>query len=130
MRTLNQLNSRERDKFIATFNTAQFVFKREVPKNGIYWYEDYLHGLFLMPRYVLRWPLEHLQHFADANCRDLVQRNAIELHQVPVFTPHSEYNLTLVGNMAYVFLNYTDIAIAQKAILWLESLEKHFTVSK
>jgi hypothetical protein len=32
--------------------------------------------------------------------------------------------------MAYVFLNYTDIAIAQKAILWLESLEKHFTVSK
>lgn len=130
MRYLNELNSREQAKFIATFNTAKFVFARQEPKDGLYWYKDYLYQVFQMPRYILRWPLEHLQWFSDAICRDLVQRNAIELHQVPVFTPGTEYNLTSVGNMAYVLLNYNNAEVAKKALLWLESLEKHIAVSK
>lgn len=131
MRYLRDLNSQEQAKFIATFKTAKFVFARQQPTHdGLYWHRDYIYHAFQNPRNILRWPLEHLQWFSDAICRDLVQRNAIELHQVPVFNYIEDYNLTSVGNMAYVLLNYNNAEVAKKALLWLESLEKYIADRK
>jgi len=130
MRYLKDLTELEQAQYSTVFATAKFLWCRYQPKDGLYWHKDYLYQKFQIPRYVLKWPIEILQEFSDAFCRDSVKTNAIELHQVPVFTPGTDYNLTSVGNMAYVHLNYKDEAIRQKALLWLESIEKHFSVSK
>ena len=131
MRYLKDLTELEQAQYSTVFATAKFLWCRYQPKDGLYWHKDYLYQKFQIPRYVLKWPIEILQEFSDAFCRDSVQKNAIELHHVPVFLYGTgDYDLTTVGNMCYIVMHYSNEAVKQKALLWLESLEKHFTVSK